>query len=434
MWHRVGLNLLRVEVSHLHQSAHGVDELLTIEEVAWTHIQFTTHHILIHAVVTTDNDLVDGGLLTFHDTHLKVDGVIVYVHLHRVEGVEQIAVIIIKVANSIIVAHQSLIKQLLVIHIALLHAQQVFQLSRRIDGVSHPRYIAQVVFLTFIHVNIHVHRSLVERRHAIFHNHGITIAQLVVLVDDELLISLEVLIRELLGTEDIHQLILLVGLLHHTLQLLGCDGLVALEGDLVHLDLFLLIDVHLYDDLILIVRVVYLQHFHLRILEALLVVVALYQSGGTVYGVWCHLSALDHADARLQLITFRLLGTHEPYLRSTRTQLQVDGKPHAVCRHLVFLYAHIREESMPPVALSCICDVIARDGHCLSYGQARDAQYDVVFIRISSFDPDASDGILLRLCIIKNHRCLPTVWLSRRLRKEGRSVTHHAHQCYQYSE
>ena len=298
-------------MSHLHQSTHGLYQVLTIEQIARAYQEVTTHHILIDTVVTTDDNLVDSGLLSFHDAHFQVDGVTFNVHFHRVEGVEQVTVVIVQVTDGIIIAHQTFIEQFLIIYVTTLHMEQAFELGRRINGVTHPSDVTQIIFLTFIYMHEDIYRTFIKRGNAVFHNHGITVTQLIVLVDNQLLVSLVILIRELFGTEDIDQLVLLIGLLHHTLQLLGTDGFIAFESNLVDFDLIFLVDVHLYDDLIFLCRIIYLHHFHLRVLETLFIVITLDDGGGTVDGIWSYLSTLDHADAGLKFIAFRLLRTYD---------------------------------------------------------------------------------------------------------------------------
>ena len=127
-------------------------------------------------------------LLSFHDAHLKVDGVADDVNLGRLQVVEQVTVVPISIAHGIIVLRQTLVQILLVIHIALFHVEQTAQIVGSINGVAHPRDVAQVVFLTFIHLNIYVDVLVIHVPDAVFQNLEVAITILVVLLDKVFLV------------------------------------------------------------------------------------------------------------------------------------------------------------------------------------------------------------------------------------------------------
>ena len=113
-------------------------------------------------------------------SHLQVYAVTIDVYLHWREVIEQVAVIPIGVAHSIVILTQSLVQERLVIHVALLHAEQVSQIIGGIDCVTHPRHIAQVVLLTFRNIYIDIDVPVVILCNAVAKQHGITVTHLVV--------------------------------------------------------------------------------------------------------------------------------------------------------------------------------------------------------------------------------------------------------------
>ena len=119
----VGINLFCIEVSHRSQFASRALQRLFGEQIAWLCAQFAAHNVLVKAVVTIDAHLVKMRLLAFNDTHFKVDGVANDVHFGGLQVIKQVAVVPILVSNRVFVFRQALVQQLLVVHVALLHAQ-----------------------------------------------------------------------------------------------------------------------------------------------------------------------------------------------------------------------------------------------------------------------------------------------------------------------
>ena len=128
----------------------------------------------------------------------------------------------------------------------------------RIQSITYPRYIAQIIFLSFINLHEDIHGAVIIRFDAVFYNHGIAITQLVVLIDDQLFVCLEVFFHELLGTEQVEQFILFVGLLHDAFQLLGCDRFITNDGDFMHFYLLFFVDINIHDYLVFVGYIVFL--------------------------------------------------------------------------------------------------------------------------------------------------------------------------------
>ena len=154
------------------------------------------------------------GLLVLHDADFQVDRVAHDVHLGRLHLREHITVVIVDVAHGILVAvaRNALVDVLLVVDVALLHVQDGVQLVGVINGVSHPRDVADVVFLAFVHLHVDVHVLVVLVPHAVFQNHGVTIAMLVVFIQQVLLVFLPAVGRIFLRFQEVSKLSSLVGL------------------------------------------------------------------------------------------------------------------------------------------------------------------------------------------------------------------------------
>ena len=223
---------------------------------------------------------------------------------------------------------------------------------RGIERVAHPCHVAEIVFLSFFNFHEDVYRAVIVRLDAVFHNHGVTITQLVIFVDNQLLVRFVVLFDELLGAEEVFQLVLFVGFLHHPFQLTGLEGLVAYDGDFVYFHFLLLVDVDVDDYFVLFIGIISLRNDHFGILEAFVVEVTLNQSLGTVHQVRRNLTALYHADSGFQVAALRFLHAVVAYVGNTGTHGQMDGQPNLVAFNLVSGDFHVGEQAMTPVALT----------------------------------------------------------------------------------
>ena len=211
-------------MSHRGQFASRTHQGFLVEEVTRLRTQLTADDIFVETVVTIDAHTADVSLLSFEDTHLQVDGVAHDVHFRRLQVIEQVSVVPVEVTHGIIVFRQSLVHQLLVIHVTFLHAEDITQARHiaysvsRIDGVTHPGDVADKVFLSLIHLNIYINVLGVVGPHGVFHDNDITIAQLVVFVDEVFLVGLVAFGSVFLRLEDITQLTGLMGFRQSTLR------------------------------------------------------------------------------------------------------------------------------------------------------------------------------------------------------------------------
>ena len=129
-------------------------------------------------------------LLALKDTHLQIYGITHDIHFCRLQVIEQITVVPVVVAHSIVVFGESFVHQFLVIDVTLVHTQLTGKLVGRVDGIAHPCDIADVIFLTLIHLQVDIHMLGIVVPDTVFQNDGITITQLIIFVDEVLLVSL----------------------------------------------------------------------------------------------------------------------------------------------------------------------------------------------------------------------------------------------------
>ena len=142
------------------------------------------------------------GLRPLLDPHLEVDAVADDVDFHGVDVREDVAVVVVVVADGVLVLLQALVQHLLVEDVAALHAEHGVQVVSGDDGVAHPVDVSQEVLLALVHLDVDVDVLLVLIPHRVELDGGIAVAQLVILLE-QLLLGLVVAFRgELLGFEE----------------------------------------------------------------------------------------------------------------------------------------------------------------------------------------------------------------------------------------
>ena len=353
----VGQHLLGLEVTHGCQLTLRALQGVLGEEVAGLGAQLATYHVFIQTVVTVDAHVVDVGLRTLLDTHFEVDAVAYHVDFGRHQVVEQVTRVPVVVTHGVLVFGESLVQQLLVVHVALVHAQHAAQIVGGIDGVAHPRDVAQIVLLAFIHLDAYAHVLVVMVPHAVRDNLGVAETVLVVFLNQTLLVGLPALGGKLLGFEEAAQRTRLMGLgkgallEEAALDDLGLQLVVALDVYLAYLQFLFLVDHHVEDYLVLASHVLALVYVYLGVLVAFLVKILLGQNLGTVYRVGRHLHTFEQTQLGLHILTLRLLQTDVVDGRHARTHLQIDVQIDFVSYQRVGIDFHLREEAVLPVAL-----------------------------------------------------------------------------------
>ena len=392
----VGVDLLRVKESHRRNLSRRTHQGVFREQVAGLCAQLAAHHFLVEAVVAEYAHAADVGLLPLGYPHLKVDGVAHHVDLGRRELIEKVAVVPIVVAHGVFVFLEALLQALLVVHIALLHAEQHVEVVGRHHGVAHPCYVAYVVFLPLVNLDVDVYMVVVVVPHAVLDDDHVAVSQLVVLVDQVLLVGLVALFGKLLRLKERRQLACLVRLGEGTLgeeaalYLLVRQVLVAHEVDVAHLHLVFLVDIDVEYHLVLGSNVVALLYVYLGILVSLLVEILLGQYLSPVYHVRRDLASGHDAQPCLEVFALRLLqavvvdGAHPGPDRQVEAQVDL-GAHNGVDRD-----GNIREQAVPPIALHRLSYLRAGHCHALAHRQARDAREDIVLVALYPLDGEPS--------------------------------------------
>ena len=122
-------NLLRIKVSHRSKFTSRTHQSILREKVAWLGTKFTAHYVFVKTGITIDTYMAQISLRSLCYAHLQIDRIAINIDFSRFDTREHITIIIVEVRNSVIIFIQALTQYLLVIYIALLHAEQCFEIS-----------------------------------------------------------------------------------------------------------------------------------------------------------------------------------------------------------------------------------------------------------------------------------------------------------------
>ena len=202
----LGDGLLRVEVPELIKHAEGVHQILAAEEHTRLGVELAAHDVLVDDVITTDLHLVDGGLRSLGDADVERYGVALDVGLDGIYACEDVAIIIVEVAHSVLIGGEAALQALLVVDVAWADAEDLLQHLAGVLSVPDEAYILDVVLLPFVQTQVDVHLALAwDGDDAIGEELGVAVAVGLVLLDEVLQVLLVVGVDELLLAEDLQE-------------------------------------------------------------------------------------------------------------------------------------------------------------------------------------------------------------------------------------
>ena len=228
---RTYIHCLGVEVAGLRDFTGRTHKVVLAEQLPRTHAQLAAYHLLIEAVVTVDYHLVDTGLRSLEHAQLEVYRVAVHILFDRYELIEQITVVEIIVGHGVVIILRALVEQLLVIDRTRLDAEHAVEVVGIEHRVAHPLDVVDIIFLTLFERYIHIDGLFIVGHNGVGKYLGVAVTLLVIFLYDALQVILIVLLDKLLLLEQVEQLAVFVGFLHHSLQLVVAHHLVAVDID-----------------------------------------------------------------------------------------------------------------------------------------------------------------------------------------------------------
>ena len=150
----------------------------------------------------------------------------------------------IEFSNRIVILVKTFVELDKVVGITFLNTQNRIEVIVWINGITYPRDVTKDILITLIDSEIHIHTSRVIRRlnDTICYDLCIAITNLVVFFNDKFFVIFELLLHKLFGTEEIDNIII-IGLLHRTVDLGMRKRLVTCDIQLPHTSLVFLIHI-----------------------------------------------------------------------------------------------------------------------------------------------------------------------------------------------
>ena len=116
--------------------------------------------------------------------------------------------------------------------------------------------------------------------------------------------------------------------------------------------------------------IVFLHQFDLYVLVAFLVEVAVYDVAGVIEHIRCELRTLHDAYLGCQFVAFGFLHSVDVHFRHLGPYCQHDVEEYAVAAYFAGFDSHVGEESVVPILLHYVGDIVAWHTHIVAYREA----------------------------------------------------------------
>ena len=250
----------------------------------------------------------------------------------------------IEFSNRIVILVKTFVEFDKVIGISFLNTQNRIEVIIWINGITYPRDVTKDILITLINSEIHIHTSRVIRRlnDTICYDLCIAITNLVVFFNDKFFVIFELLLHKLLGTEEIDNIII-IGLLHRTVDLGMRKRLVTCDIQLTYTSLVFLVDIDRHLHITRASRVIELKYLDLGMIETFLLEILGNDFLSTICEVGSHLTTLLDAHFDFQVLLFGFLQSIIDDFRDTRALLERNLQPDLITLDLSCLELDIRE-------------------------------------------------------------------------------------------
>ncbi len=169
----------------------------------------------------------------------------------RYDGGEEVTMVCIKARHCVLIFAEAFFEHLLVVCLSGVHSQIGVKGLCGVDCVADPFYVADVVFLSFVNSQEHVYRFVIVFSHAVMRDLSIAITEFVIFVNNSCAVIGKIAVNELFLAEKLQQVAVLVGLFHCPLELAVREHFVAVDINLVYLNLAVFIHIHVENHMIL---------------------------------------------------------------------------------------------------------------------------------------------------------------------------------------
>ena len=319
---------------------------------------------------------------------------------------EKVTVVAIEFGHVVLIllaaAEEPFLHRNHIVHIALLDLEYLVELVGRIDRVTCPGDVAEIITPPFFKIEIDAQTVGLDVEDAVPNQSGIAEAVLIELGNQFLLVVGIFFLVEFLALEQVHQAHI-PRLLHRRHQLGGLHVVVAEETDFLDFDFPSLGDGEIDADGTFDERILGHLHIHLDIQEAFFLEKALDDADAGLFHIIGELAAATQGQAVVhQIFLLALLDAGESPAGDPRALDHLDDQVRAVAGggQGIQTDGYIFELALGPQAIHDGGNIITRQGDGHSFAQAAQLDNLVRTEILVPFHADASDKVFVGTGII----------------------------------
>ena len=256
-----------------------------------------------------NNHIVNTCLRSLFHSEFEVDRVTLHIFFNRHKVIEEITVVEIQVSYGIIIGRSSLFKELLVIYISRLNFKDSVKEVGVVNSVTYPRYIVDIIFLTFLNVDVHIHALFIVRHNAVAYNLGIAVTEFIVLFNNSFQVILIIILDKFFLSEKIHDITVFVCLLDGSLNLFICKHFVTINIYFVNLHLVVFINIDIHNHFVGFRKILMERNHNVGIAESLFLEIVFDDEISSVDYVLCNLVADKELQFFLKVFSLTFLHT-----------------------------------------------------------------------------------------------------------------------------
>ena len=272
-----------------------------------------------------------------------------------------------------------------VVGVTFLHAECSIQQLVRINSITDPSDVTDIVFIAFTdgHVDIHAGWVFGIRHDAVCHNIGIAVAYFVVLGDNGIFVLLIFLGHKFLRAEEVGDMVI-IGLLHGVIDLRMRQRLVTSDINLCDLGFDFLVDIDNHLDVSGFIAIREVDYLHFGIVETFVGKVFLNDRFRAISQVRRHLIAFRDTDFYFEVVFLTFLQSVVHHFGDARTWRESNLEPYFSCLHLCGLDFDIREEALFPESLEGFGYLVPWNIYLITHSESGEANDDEIFVVIST--------------------------------------------------
>ena len=211
----------------------------------------------------------------------------------------------------------------------------------------------------------------------IFEDGSIAETQFVIFLNQFFLISSPAFVGKLFSFENVRKFTSLVCLSEcpfgqqSAFNFIARQLIITFDDDVSHLHFFFFIDDNIQYNLIFIAHIVSLSHFDVGIFKTFIVEISFSQYFCAVNHVRRNLGPFKQTQFIFHIFAFRLFQSYVVNHRHSGSKSQVHVQENLITNDRIGRDFHVREQSMSPITLHGVGNIVSRNGYFLPHTKSR---------------------------------------------------------------